>query len=59
LIRKKNEIFLFKIKKLFLDFRRVRGYHKKIKIVIIKVIIKVNIVEDEEATMIRFLVVDL
>jgi hypothetical protein len=42
-----------------LDFRRGRGYHKKIKIVIIKVIIKVNIVEDEEATMIRFLVVDL
>jgi hypothetical protein len=48
-------MFLFKTKKLFLDFRSGRGYHKKIKIVIIKI----NIIEDEEATMIRFLIVEL
>jgi len=34
---------------------RKRSFYSRLK----KVIIKVNIVEDEEATMIRFLVVDL
>jgi len=37
--------------KLFLDFRSGRSYHKKIK----NCQIKVNIIEDEEAIMIRFL----
>jgi len=48
-------MFLFKTKKLFLDFRSRRGYQKKIKIVIIKI----NIMKDEEATIIRFLIVEL